>query len=103
MAPWLKEDESGIVTMKVRVQPGASRNEISSEPDGGIKLRITARAVDGGANQELIKFLSKTLKVSKSSIEITRGAKARTKWIAIKTLSADDISQAISRSIEWKR
>ncbi len=69
-------------SFRIRVQPGASKNEIVHTEDG-IKVRLQAPAVEGKANKACVRFLSKALKIPKSRIEITRGQRARDKEITI--------------------
>ncbi len=51
----------------VRVVPRASKSEIVGEHDGALKVRIASPPVDGAANEELIKVLSKKFGVPKSA------------------------------------
>lgn len=51
--------------------------------DEYIKVKIMARAVEGKANKAIIEFLSNTLKVAKSKIEIVNGEKSSIKTIKI--------------------
>ncbi len=48
-----------------------------------LKINIAAAPEDGKANEELIKFLSKFLKIAKSKITIIRGDNARMKLLKI--------------------
>ena len=82
-----KNDE---LIFAVRVVPRASKSEIVGARDGALKVRIASPPVDGAANAELVKFLSKTFGVSKSAVEILSGQTARTKQIKISGLSARD-------------
>ena len=70
----------------IRVQPGASKNEIVPAPEG-VKIRLQAPAVEGKANKACIQFLSKCLKIPKRRIVITHGEHARMKTIMV--LDAD--------------
>jgi hypothetical protein len=53
--------------------------------DNALKLKITAPPVHGAANRMCITFLSKCLKIPKSSITIISGKNAQTKQIRINT------------------
>ena len=44
---------------KVRVVPNAPKNVCVGEYGDAVKIKISAQAMDGKANAELIKFLSK--------------------------------------------
>jgi uncharacterized protein (TIGR00251 family) len=79
------------VTFSVRIQPRASKNGVSRMQDGSLKIRLTAPPVDGAANEALVKFLSDTLSVSKSQVEIVSGHTSREKRIKINGMSEDDV------------
>lgn len=57
-----------------------------------VKIKIAAQAVDGKANAELIKFLSKTLGVQKNAIIIRTGETARDKLVEI---DAENVQQKL--------
>ena len=67
----------------MRVVPRASKSEIAGETDGALKVRIASPPVDGAANAELVKLLSKTFGVSKSDVEILTGVASKTKQVKI--------------------
>lgn len=69
--------------MTLRVQPRASRTEWSGSLGDAVKLRLTSPPVDGKANAELTKWLSKEFGVPKSSIVIESGETGRNKRIRI--------------------
>ena len=48
------------------------------------QIRLKAPAVDGKANDYLIRYLSDVLGIPKSSISLTRGHNARIKFLEIK-------------------
>ena len=70
-------------TFRVRVQPGASKNEIVEVQQDALKVRISAPPVQGKANKALISFLAKELGVKKSEIEIVSGHTSRSKTIHV--------------------
>ena len=71
-------------TLTVYVVPRSSKNEIVGIYNDALKIKLKAPPVDNEANEELINFLSKKLKVSKSSIEIVSGLRQKRKTIRIK-------------------
>jgi len=74
--------DSDEVTLKIKAQPAASKNEFCEiYAEEAIKIRIKAPAVEGAANKELIKFLSKSFKVSKSSIKFKSGQNSKIKIV----------------------
>ena len=59
-------------TLKVRVQPKSSRNQIGGFENGTLRLRVTAPPTKGKANAGVIALVAKTLGVSKSRLDIIR-------------------------------
>ena len=86
-------EKEGAIIFNVRVVPRASKSEIAGEHDGALKLRIASPPVDGAANAELIKLLSKTFGVSKSKVEILGGQTSKSKPIKISNLTAEKFLQ----------
>ncbi len=75
------EDET--VSLRIKAQPNASRNEFCEVYDNdAIKIRIKAPAVEGAANKELVKFLAKSFRVSKSDILFKTGQHSKIKIVA---------------------
>ena len=73
----IKDDH---VSIRIKAQPAASKNEFCEVyGDDAIKIRIKAPAVEGAANKELVKFLSKSFKVSKSDIIFKTGQNSKIK------------------------
>ena len=70
------------VILRIKAQPGASRSEFAGiYGKDAIKIRIKAPAVEGAANKELVKFLSKSFKVAKSDILFKSGESSKTKVV----------------------
>ena len=75
------EDET--VSLRIKAQPNASKNAFCEVYDNdAIKIRIKAPAVEGAANKELVKFLAKSFKVSKSDILFKTGQSSKIKIVA---------------------
>lgn len=73
-----------MTTLNIRVKPNAKQQKLEKAEDGSWIISLQSPPVDGKANQELIKFLSKQLKIPKSHIHIVSGHTARLKRIEIK-------------------
>ena len=71
------------VVFNVHVVPRASRSEVIGEHNGALRVRIAAPPVDGAANDELIRILARTFKVSQGAIQIMSGHTGRTKRVSI--------------------
>ncbi len=68
---------------KVRVVPNAPKSVCVGEYGDGVKIKIAAQAMDGKANAELVKFLSKFFGISRSSVEIVCGETSRDKLVRV--------------------
>ena len=74
--------EGDTVTLHIKAQPAASRSEFAGAyGEDSIKIRLAAPAVEGAANKELVKFLSKQFKISKSSFHFKFGETSKIKTI----------------------
>ncbi len=91
----MASDTSDISTLKVRVQPRASRNQVDGFEEDTLRLRVTAPPTEGQANDGVIALLSKTLGVSKSRLEIVRGHSSRNKLVSIETLTEQEVRRRI--------
>lgn len=75
--------------LSLKVTPGAKKNEVlgweEDYPQVGrvLKVKIAAPPVEGKANKEIVLFLAKLLKVTKSSIEVVHGTSGRIKLVEI--------------------
>ena len=78
----MRQTKDGIL-LNLKISPNASKNEIIISEDG-IKVKITAQPVDGKANKALIEFLSKELKIPKTSIEVVKGTTHKEKTLLLK-------------------
>ncbi|BAY82736.1 hypothetical protein NIES267_22200 [Calothrix parasitica NIES-267] len=71
--------------IRVKVKPNSKEQTIIEEEDGSLTIRLKSPPVDGKANQELIKVMSKKYNVPKSHISIKSGASSRQKLIEVDT------------------
>ena len=92
----MKEEHA---TITVQVQPNASQSKITRFEQGVWYLKIAAPPIKGRANQELLKFLSDTLGVSKSSLTIEKGMTSKRKLIAIQGLSQNQVTRQLEPQI----
>ncbi len=86
----IKETKDGLI-IQLKISPNASKNAILKD-DTGLKIKLTAQPIEGKANKALIEFLSKQLKVPKTSIEIIKGDTSKDKTLLIKVIDSDKIS-----------
>jgi len=71
------------IILKIYLQPKASKNEIVGPYRDGMKVKVTAPPVEGKANEALIHFLAKALKIPPAHIEILKGHHSREKTLKV--------------------
>jgi hypothetical protein len=87
-------ERSGAVSLRVRVQPRASREELRGVREGALVVHLTAPPVEGAANKALARLLGRRLGVPPSAVVIAAGSAGRNKLVVVNGLSA---SQALAR------
>ncbi|RUM71306.1 MAG: YggU family protein [Sulfurovum sp.] len=75
------EQKDNKIILRLKVQPNANKSAFFQPYGDVIKVRIKAPAVEGAANKELIKFLSKSFKVPKSDIILKTGQHSKVKIV----------------------
>ena len=80
----IRKHPEGVV-FKIFVQPRSAKNMIVGLHGESLKIKLTAPPVDNAANKMCIKFLAKSLGVSKSQIEIIAGHTSRTKQVLLRS------------------
>jgi len=95
LPPWLREENAKTDTyvLALYCQPGAKKTEVQGEHDGRLKIRLAAPPVEGKANDALILWLSKTLDVNRSAIELLAGDLSRLKRVRVSGITAQAIIQ----------
>jgi uncharacterized protein len=81
-------EADGGVTLRVRVQPRSSREELAGERAGALVVRLTAAPVGGEANAALVRFLSRRLGRPGSAFRLLRGAASREKVLRLEGTTA---------------
>ena len=78
------------LTIKIKILPNSSRNEIIKTPEG-VKIKITTQPIEGKANKAVVEFLSKEFRIPKTSIEIIKGNTSKEKTIQFKIQDEEKI------------
>ena len=89
---FLKDTKDGALLL-IYVQPKAKKNGIEGVDEwrGRLKVKIKAPPVEGKANKEVVKFLSKLLG---AEVELVRGETSREKDLLVK-LSAEEVKKRL--------
>ena len=77
----------------MKVQPNASRDEISGFDEGGVlRVKVAAPPSDGLANRRLVRYISRRLGLGPSSVSIISGRSGRYKTLEISGVGDDVLS-----------
>jgi uncharacterized protein (TIGR00251 family) len=77
------KEQKGAITFAVRVVARASRTEIAGEHEGALRVRVAAPPVEGAANEELMRFIAKSLGVAARDVEIISGHTSKMKVVRV--------------------
>ena len=89
---------AGGLLLHLHVVPGASRTELAGLHGDRLKIRIKAKATEGAANRELLRFLADIFGLAPSTLEIVRGATDRRKTVRLPP--GVDVRAALAREQE---
>lgn len=89
-------------TIRLRVQPGASRNAVGDYRDGALRVSVTAPPHDGRANAAVLALLADTLGIAKSRLRIIRGHASRDKVVAVEGLTGEEVEQRLGVGVRPK-
>src|SRR5690242_6823160 len=95
---WLRCGE-GFVSLEVIVRPGSSQQGIVRQDARGLVIGVNSPPEKGKANEELIDFLARMLRLKKSSIRITRGETGRHKTVRIAAIEPHKVVSTIVRAL----
>jgi uncharacterized protein (TIGR00251 family) len=79
------------VRFAVRLTPRASSDDVDGVEDGVLRVRVTAPAVGGAANQALLRLLATELSVGRRSVRLVAGAAGRQKLVVVDGVEPEDV------------
>jgi uncharacterized protein (TIGR00251 family) len=79
---WIKQTPNGI-TLNLHCQPGAKLTKVVGLHDGCLKISLQAPALENKANELLLAWLSKQLKIPQKQIQFISGQNSRKKRVEI--------------------
>jgi len=79
------------VRFAVRLTPRSAVERVDEVVDGILKVRVMAPAVEGAANNALIRLLAEEIGVSRRDVRIVAGASSRQKLVVIDGVDPEDI------------
>ncbi len=98
---YLEERRDGVL-LTIYVKPGSNRDELVLEGDE-LVYYTSEPPVKGRANASLIRFLSRTLDLPISKIDIVYGARERLKKIMVRDTSIEIITDKLLEYISTRQ
>ncbi|MGH7369368.1 MAG: DUF167 domain-containing protein [Candidatus Methylomirabilaceae bacterium] len=92
----LVRQEGDAASLRVHLQPKASREGIIGEFDGILRVRVTAPPLNGRANEACLRLLANAIDLPVSRLRIVSGEHARLKTIRIHQATAEFIRARIA-------
>lgn len=89
----------GGIVLGVKVVPGSSQTGVAGVYNGMLKIKLSAAPEKGKANQYLIEYMARHLKVKKSCISIISGATKPVKQLRIMGVKPERIMNSLSNLI----
>jgi uncharacterized protein (TIGR00251 family) len=71
------------VTLRVRVQPRASRDGLGGVRAGALVVRLAAPPVEGQANDALVRYVARLFGLPATAVRLQHGARGREKVLLL--------------------
>jgi uncharacterized protein (TIGR00251 family) len=79
----------------VHVVPKSTKNEVVGKHGDALKVHLTSSSVSGAANDTLLDFLAKKLKVKQKRIEVAAGLGSTEKMIIVLGLTPGQVEDRL--------
>ena len=89
------EQQDDSVTLRIWAKPKASRSKLGALREGALEIFLAAPPVEGEANAELLRLLSKCLGVSKSRMSLVQGLQGRNKTVRFESSDFEQINSKL--------
>ncbi|MGC2276275.1 MAG: DUF167 domain-containing protein [Candidatus Binatus sp.] len=96
---WMRASIDEVV-IEVTARPGASRRGVIGVSAERLIIGVNARPEKGKANDELIEYLARELRVPRSALLIVRGETSRRKTIRIITHEPATVSSRLHQIVK---
>jgi len=95
--------EALLTRVRLRVAPGAARTGVVGRHGDGWKLRVTAPAEGGRANDAVTRLLADTLSLPRASVTLVSGRTARDKIVEVAGVGSEEIERRLSSAAGEER
>ena len=82
--------------MRLRVVPGAARDEVVGRHGEAWKVRVAAAPERGAANDALVRLLARVLGVDRRDVALVSGHGARDKMVELTGLTAAEVESRLA-------
>jgi uncharacterized protein (TIGR00251 family) len=90
---------SGIVVLRVHVQPRAGRSGVVGRHGDALKIRVSAPPVDDRANAAVVELVAGLAGVAPSAVTVVGGGRSRAKRVRIEGVGPGPLSAAIDAAV----
>jgi uncharacterized protein (TIGR00251 family) len=95
--------EAVLTRVRLRVAPGATRAGVVGRHGDAWKVRVTAPAEGGRANDAVVRLLAETFELPRSAVTLVSGHSARDKIVELTGIEPEDIDRRLSSSAGKER
>jgi uncharacterized protein len=95
--------EAVLTRVRLRVSPGATRAGVVGRHGDAWKVRVTAPAEAGRANEAVVRLLADTLALPRTSVTLVSGHSARDKIVELAGVEPEDIERRLSSAAGKER
>jgi uncharacterized protein (TIGR00251 family) len=90
-------EEEASARIAVRITTRGGRDAIEGWRNGALRIRVAAPALDGRANEALLRLLARALHLPRGRVGIAHGEHSQLKLITIHGLDQDQITATLGR------
>lgn len=95
--------EALLTRVRLRVAPGAARTGVVGRHGDAWKLRVTAPAEDGRANDAVMRLLADTLALPLASVKLVSGQTSKDKIVELAGVEPEEIERRLSSAAGKER
>jgi uncharacterized protein (TIGR00251 family) len=95
--------EAVLTRVRLRVAPGATRAGVVGRHGDAWKVRVTAPAESGRANNAVVRLLAETLELPRTAVTLVSGHSARDKIVELAGIEPEDLERRLSSAAGKER
>jgi len=92
--------DGNTVTFWLRAKPRSSRERLTMDGSGELRLEIHAAATEGKANEACIEFLARALHVPKNAVSIVSGERSKRKLMRVVATNPEQVATQLQALAE---